>query len=64
VHDSVVVECDAVEAGAVATEVKTALESAMRRFCSDVTPRADVDIRTSLSETDVLDRLEPTNREM
>jgi hypothetical protein len=54
VHDSVVIECDAVEAESVAADVKAALESAMRRFCPDVTPRADVDIRTSLSEADVV----------
>ena len=54
VHDSVVIECDAGDAGAVATEVEAALASAMRRFCPDVTPRADVDIRTSLSEADVI----------
>ncbi len=56
VHDSVVIECDTAEADAVAAEVRTALESAMRRFCPDVTPRADVDIRTSLSEADVVRR--------
>ena len=56
VHDSVVIECDAGEADAVAAEVKAALESAMRRFCPDVIPRADVDIRTSLSEADVVRR--------
>lgn len=54
VHDSVVVECDRSDAPAVAAEVRTSLESAMRRFCPDVTPRADVDIRTSLSEADVV----------
>ncbi len=54
VHDSVVIECDRSDAPAVAGAVKESLESAMRRFCPDVTPRADVDIRTSLSETDVL----------
>ena len=55
VHDSVVIECDMVEAVSVASEVKDGLESAMRRFCPDVTPRADVDIRTSLSEAHVLE---------
>jgi DNA polymerase I-like protein with 3'-5' exonuclease and polymerase domains len=54
VHDSVVIECDRAEAPAVADEVKASLESAMRRFCPDVTPKADVDIRTSLSEADIV----------
>jgi DNA polymerase I-like protein with 3'-5' exonuclease and polymerase domains len=54
VHDSVVIECDRADAGAVAALVGESLESAMRRFCPDVTPRADVDVRTSLSESNVL----------
>ncbi|MDH3249954.1 MAG: DNA polymerase, partial [Acidimicrobiia bacterium] len=54
VHDSVVIECDRADAQAVAAEVKESLHSAMRRFCPDVTPRADVDVRTSLSESDVI----------
>ena len=54
VHDSVVVECDLGDAEAVVTEVRDALESASRRFCPDVTPKADVDIRRSLAEADVI----------
>jgi hypothetical protein len=54
VHDSVVIECDRADADLVVTEVREALESASRRFCPDVTPKADVDIRTSLAEDDVV----------
>jgi DNA polymerase I-like protein with 3'-5' exonuclease and polymerase domains len=54
VHDSVVIECDSADAERVAAEVGEALEAASRRFCPDVTPKADVDIRTSLAESDVV----------
>lgn len=54
VHDSVVVECDLADAEAVAAEVRSALEGASRRFCPDVAPRADVDIRRSLAEADLI----------
>lgn len=54
VHDSVVVECDRPDADHVAAVVRKALEAASLRFCPDVVPRADVDIRTSLSESAVL----------
>lgn len=54
VHDSVVVECDRAEAEAVAAEVRTALEAASLRFCPDVVPRADVDIRTTLADDSVI----------
>ena len=54
VHDSVVVECDRSDAPAVAAEVRAALEGASRRFCPDVEPRADVDIRTTLADDSVL----------
>ncbi len=53
VHDSVVVECDERDAHAVAEAVREALEKASLRFCPDVSPKADVDIRTSLSDGDV-----------
>jgi DNA polymerase I-like protein with 3'-5' exonuclease and polymerase domains len=49
VHDSVVIECDRRDADRVVTEVREALEAASLRFCPDVTPKADVDIRTSLA---------------
>ena len=57
VHDSVVVECDESEARALAVEVKQALEDAMSRWCPDVPTRADTDLRTSLSETSILDQI-------
>ena len=52
VHDSIVVECDRADAPAVATELRAALEQASLRFCPDVTPRADVDIRPTLADAD------------
>ncbi|NNE94805.1 MAG: hypothetical protein HKN24_02140 [Acidimicrobiales bacterium] len=54
VHDSVVIECDRADAERVAGEVKEALEAASLRFCPDVTPRADVDIRTTLADDDMI----------
>lgn len=57
VHDSVVIECDRSEAQAVADQVRAALDAASVRFCPDVTPKADVDIRISLADADVLDEL-------
>ncbi|MFN3216846.1 MAG: DNA polymerase [Acidimicrobiales bacterium] len=54
VHDSVVVECDAVDAPAVAAAVRSALEEAMARHCPDVAPRADVDVRTTLADDDAV----------
>ena len=54
VHDSVVVECDHVDATQMAKEVREALEQASQRFCPDVAPRADVDIRTTLADDDAL----------
>ncbi len=55
VHDSVVVECNRADATQLADEVREALEQASRRFCPDVAPKADVDIRRSLAEADVLE---------
>lgn len=54
VHDSVVIECPAGIADAVLTEVRSALESAMVRICPSVTPGVDIDIRSSLSDKDVV----------
>ncbi len=54
VHDSVVIECDRIDAPQLAKEVREALELASLRFCPDVVPKADVDIRTSLAEADVI----------
>lgn len=53
VHDSVVIECDRADADQVANVVRETLEAASLRFCPDVAPSADVDIRSSLSESDV-----------
>ncbi len=58
VHDSVVIECDRSDAGRVTVEVREALEAASRRFCPDVRPRADVDVRISLSESDIVESVE------
>lgn len=55
VHDSVVVECDRNDALAVQEEVRAALESASLRFCPDVRPKADVDLRASLADADIID---------
>jgi DNA polymerase I-like protein with 3'-5' exonuclease and polymerase domains len=55
VHDSVVIECDRTDARRVMIDVREALESASRRFCPEVQPRADVDVRSSLAESDILD---------
>ncbi len=54
VHDSVVIECDQVDAPQILKEVREALELASLRFCPDVVPKADVDIRTSLAEADIV----------
>ncbi len=58
VHDSVVIECDRADARAIAVRVKSALEAAMSRWCPDVPAVADTDIRTSLSETSILELIE------
>ena len=55
VHDSVVIECDIAEADAVADVVREALEAASLRFCPDVRPQVDVDVRRSLDEADVVE---------
>lgn len=57
VHDSVVIECDEAEAPAIAADVKAALEAAMSHWCPDVPTRADTDIRTSLSETSIVQQV-------
>lgn len=55
VHDSVVIECDRTDALAIQEEVRSALETASLRFCPDVAPRADVDVRATLAEADIID---------
>ncbi len=54
VHDSVVIECAITDAPRLVEEVRQALERASSSFCPDVVPKADVDIRRSLSEADIL----------
>jgi len=54
VHDSVVIECDETDADRVAAIVESELERASLRFCPDVVPKADVDIRSSLADADVI----------
>ncbi|HAY67195.1 MAG TPA: hypothetical protein DCY82_02755 [Acidimicrobiaceae bacterium] len=36
-------------------EVRESLEMASLEFCPDVTPKADVDIRTSLADADIVE---------
>jgi hypothetical protein len=54
VHDSVVVECPAEHGVETARTLKATLEDALAAMCPDVPPRADADVRTSLSDADVL----------
>ena len=54
VHDSVVIECSRSESVQVGQLVKSTLEQSMARWCPDVTPLADTDIRVSLSEKDII----------
>jgi DNA polymerase I-like protein with 3'-5' exonuclease and polymerase domains len=54
VHDSIVIECDVDDGPALVDEIREALERAMSAFCPDVAPKADVDIRRSLAEADVV----------
>ena len=57
VHDSVVVECDRVDAVRVAHMVKDTMEEAMQIWCPDVAAKADTDIRASLSDRDVIESI-------
>ena len=57
VHDSVVVECRRDEAIEVASLVKATMEEAMRLWCPDIPAQADTDIRTSLSDNDVVETI-------
>lgn len=59
VHDSVVIECDRNDAAGVVEAVRISLESASLRFCPDVTPKADIDVRSSLADHDVIEDLTP-----
>ncbi len=54
VHDSIVIETSLDDAPMLVEEVRDALELASLRFCPDVVPKADVDIRRSLADADIL----------
>jgi len=54
VHDSVVVECDRDDAALVVELVRASLENASLRFCPDIAPKADIDIRATLADADVI----------
>ena len=57
VHDSVVVECNLDEAPAIASVVKAAMEEAMQIWCPDIPAQADTDIRSTLSDGDVIETI-------
>ena len=57
VHDSVVVECNLDEAPAIASVVKATMEEAMRMWCPDIPAQADTDIRSTLSDGDVIETI-------
>jgi len=57
VHDSVVVECNLDEAPAIASVVKATMEEAMRIWCPDIPAQADTDIRSTLSDGDVIETI-------
>jgi hypothetical protein len=54
VHDSITIECNEEDAKAVAELLRDAVEGAMNRFCPTVVAKVDVDVRTSLSDDDVV----------
>ena len=54
VHDSVVVECNSDDATRVIAAVNESLVLASLRFCPDVAPKADIDVRTTLADADVV----------
>jgi hypothetical protein len=56
VHDSIVVECALQDSEAIVAEMRAALERASMRFCPHIVPKVDVDVRSSLSESDVVSR--------
>ena len=57
VHDSVVVECNRSDAHEVAKVVKGTMEEAMRTWCPDIPAKADTDVRSSLSDHDVIENI-------
>lgn len=54
VHDSVVIECDRAQASQIASVVASCLEAASVAFCPDVAPKADVDVRNTLADADIV----------
>jgi DNA polymerase I-like protein with 3'-5' exonuclease and polymerase domains len=63
VHDSVIIECDQADADRVGVLVRDAIEGAMRHFCPSVRPAADVDIRTSLDDDDIVSHVPPADEQ-
>ena len=57
VHDSVVVECLESDGEKVAQLVRKTMEEAMRYWCPDVPAVADVDIRRSLADKDIISKV-------
>ncbi|MDH4148562.1 MAG: DNA polymerase, partial [Acidimicrobiia bacterium] len=56
VHDSLVVECPADDAGRAGTALLDALRRGFGRFCPDVPLAVDLDVRTSLADASVVER--------
>lgn len=54
VHDSLVIECYIEDAKAIMVIVKNALEQSLSKWCPSVVAKADVDVRTSLSDKSAL----------
>ena len=61
VHDSLAVECPGDRAEPVAAAVVEALRRGFARWCPDVPLAVDVDVRTSLSDGDVVRRFAPAD---
>jgi len=57
VHDSVVVECNRSDAHEVGIVVKDTMEEAMQIWCPDIPAKADTDVRSSLSDQDVIENI-------
>ena len=55
VHDSLTIECYEDQSKEIAQKVKKSLEEAMLNWCPTVPAKADCDIRTSLSDEDVVE---------
>jgi DNA polymerase I-like protein with 3'-5' exonuclease and polymerase domains len=59
VHDSVAVECSQERADEVGAMVLAALERGFGRWCPDVPLAVEIDVRSSLSDSDVIRALDP-----